>query len=75
MVADGRVILDTRLPSGANRHLSAKNQFNVSATRPAAVLLEMNGQAMPPLTSAGPSGTMVLSQKDLRQAPSGNAQR
>ncbi len=75
VVADGRVILDTRLPSGANRHLSAKNQFNVSATRPAAVLLEMNGQAMPPLTSAGPSGTMVLSQKDLRQAPSGNAQR
>ena len=75
VVADGRILLDTRLPSGATRRLSAKNQFAVSATHPAAVLLEMNGQAMPPLTSAGPSGTMVLSQKDLRQAPSGNAQR
>ncbi len=74
-VADGRVVLDTRLTSGASRHLSAQNQFVVSATHPDAVLLEMNGQAMPPLTSAGPSGTMVLSQKDLRQAPSGNAQR
>ena len=75
VVADGRVVLDLRLPSGATRHFSAKNQFTVSASHPAAVLLEMNGQAMPPLTSAGPSGTMVLSQKDLRQAPSGNAQR
>lgn len=75
VVADGRVVLDLRLPSGASRHFSAKNQFTVSASHPAAVLLEMNGQAMPSLTSAGPSGTMVLSQKDLRQAPSGNAQR
>ena len=75
VVADGRIVLDLRLPSGATRRFSAQSQFTISASHPAAVLLEMNGQAMPPLTSAGPSGTMVLSQKDLRQAPSGNAQR
>jgi cytoskeleton protein RodZ len=75
VVADGRIVLDSRLPSGETRRLFAKTQFVVSATRPEAVLLEMNGQAMPPLTSVGASGTMVLSQKDLRQAPSGNAQR
>ena len=75
VVADGRVVLDSRLPAGETRRLFAKNQFVVSAAHPEAVLLEMNGQAMPSLTSAGPSGTMVLSQKDLRQAPSGNAQR
>jgi hypothetical protein len=39
-----------------------------------AVLLELNGQAMPPLGAPGASGTMVLSQKDLRQAPSGTSQ-
>jgi hypothetical protein len=54
--------------------LSARKQFVVSAMRPAAVLLELNGQAMPWLGSGGASGTMVLSQKDLRQAPSGNSQ-
>ncbi len=75
VVADGRVVLDSRLPAGETRRLFAKNQFVVSAAHPALVLLEMNGQAMPPLTSVGASGTMVLSQKDLRQAPSGNAQR
>ena len=75
VVADGRIVLDSRLPAGETRRLFAKNQFVISAAHPEAVLLEMNGQAMPSLTSAGPSGTMVLSQKDLRQAPSGNAQR
>jgi cytoskeleton protein RodZ len=75
VVADGRVVLDSRLPAGEKRRLFAKNQFVVSAAHPAVVLLELNGQAMPPLTSVGSSGTMGLSQKDLRQAPSGNAQR
>jgi cytoskeleton protein RodZ len=75
VVADGRVVLDSRLPAGETRRLFAKTQFVVSAAHPEAVLLEMNGQAMPSLSAAAPSGTMVLSQKDLRQAPSGNAQR
>jgi cytoskeleton protein RodZ len=75
VVADGRVVLDSHLPAGETRRLFARSQFVVSAARPDAVLLEMNGQAMPPLTSVGAGGTMVLSQKDLRQAPSGNAQR
>jgi cytoskeletal protein RodZ len=74
VVADGRVVLDARLPAGETRHLSARNQFVVSAARPSAVLLDLNGQAMPLLGSGGASGTIVLSQKDLRQAPSGNSQ-
>jgi cytoskeleton protein RodZ len=75
VVADGRIVLDSRLPAGETRRLFARSQFVISAARPEAVLLEMNGQAMPPLTSVGAGSTMVLSQKDLRQAPSGNAQR
>jgi cytoskeletal protein RodZ len=74
VVADGRVVLDARLPAGETRHLSARNQFVVSAARPFAVLLELNGQTMPGLGSGRSSGTIVLSQKDLRQAPSGNSQ-
>jgi cytoskeleton protein RodZ len=74
VVADGRVVLDARLPAGETRHLSARNQFVVSAAHPSAVLLDLNGQAIPQLGSGGASGTIVLSQKDLRQAPSGNSQ-
>jgi cytoskeleton protein RodZ len=75
VVADGRVVLDSRLPAGETRRLFARTQFVVSAADPDAVLLELNGQAIPSLNSAVPSGTIVLGQKDLRQAPSGNAQR
>ena len=74
VVADGRVLLDARLPALETRHFSARNQFVVSAAHPSAVLLELNGQAMPQLGSGGASGTIVLSQKNLRQAPSGNSQ-
>jgi cytoskeleton protein RodZ len=74
VVADGRVVLDARLPAGETRHLSARNQFVVSAAHPSAVLLDLNGQAMPQLGSGSESGTIVLSQKDLRQAPGGNSQ-
>ena len=74
IVADGRVVLDARVPALETRHFSARNQFVVSATHPSAVLLELNGQAMPPLGAPGSSGTIVLSQKDLRQATGGSTQ-
>jgi cytoskeleton protein RodZ len=71
IVADGKLLLDTELPAGETRHFSASQQFEVSAGDSSAVLLELNGQAMPPLGAPGASGTIVLSQKDLRQAPGG----
>src|SRR5262249_32457434 len=66
IVADGKTLLDASVPAGTTRHFSASTQFEVSATEAAGVLLELNGQAMPPLGAPGSSGTIVLSQKDLR---------
>ncbi|PYT50980.1 MAG: hypothetical protein DMG44_04405 [Acidobacteria bacterium] len=74
VMADGKLLLDTELPAGETRHFSAKQQFEVTAGDSSAVLLELNGQAMPPLGAPGSSGTMVLSQKDLRQASGGTTQ-
>jgi len=71
--SDGYVVFDSDLQAGENRHFFAIEKFQVSASDSAAVLLELNGQAMPPLGSPGSSGTMSLSRNDLRQAPSGNA--
>jgi cytoskeleton protein RodZ len=73
IVADGKMLLDTELPAGETRHFSATQQFEVTAGDSSAVLLELNGQAMPPLGAPGASGTIVLSQKDLRLAPSGTS--
>jgi hypothetical protein len=55
-----------KFPAGENRHFSANQQFEVTAADSSAVLLELNGKAMPPLGAPGASGTIVLSQKDLR---------
>lgn len=66
IVADNKVLLDAELPAWQKRHFSAHQQFEVTAGNSTAVLLELNGKAMPPLGAPGASGTMVLSQKDLR---------
>jgi cytoskeleton protein RodZ len=73
IVGDGKLLLDTELSAGETRHFSAAQRFEVTAGDSSAVLLELNGQAMPPLGAPGASGTMVLSQKDLRQAPGGTS--
>ena len=64
--ADNKLVLDAELPAGENRHFSAKADFEVSAGDSSAVLLELNGRAMPPLGAPGASGRIVLSEKDLR---------
>lgn len=73
IVGDGKLLLDTELSAGETRHFSAAQRFEITAGDSSAVLLELNGQAMPPLGAPGASGTMVLSQKDLRQAPGGTS--
>lgn len=74
ILADGKVLLDSEIPAGQNRHFSSETTFVVTAADSSAVLLELNGQTMPPIGSPGASGTIVLSQKDLRPALRGNSQ-
>jgi hypothetical protein len=74
VLGDGEVLFDSELRAGQNLHFSAGNTFEVTAADPSAVLLELNGQAMQGLGSPRSFGTIVLSRKDLRPAPSGNTQ-
>jgi cytoskeleton protein RodZ len=74
VVGDGKILLERQLPAGETRHFSAGQQFEVTVGDSSAVLLELNGQAMPLLGAPGASGTIVLSQKDLRQPRGGNSE-
>jgi len=74
ILADGKLLFDGELPAGENRHFSANEDFEVTAADSSGVLLELNGQAMPPLGAPGTSGTMRLGRKDLRQVTGGNSQ-
>lgn len=74
VLGDGKILLNADLPAGETRHFSASRLLRITAADSSAVLLELNGQAMPPLGAPGAPGTIVLSQRTLRQAPGGNSQ-
>lgn len=73
VIADGKVLTDSQVYAGDTLHFTAKQQFDVSATNSSAVLLQLNGRAMPPLGLPGTFGRMVFSQDNLRKAPVGNS--
>ena len=74
VIADGTVVYDAELPSRQNLRFSANERFDVTAADSSAVLLELNGQTVPPIGTPGSSGTISLTAKDLRQATGGNTQ-
>ena len=74
VVGDSTVVYDAELPSGQNLRFSANERFEVTAADSSAVLLELNGQPVPPIGTPGSSGTISLTAKDLRQTSGGNAQ-
>jgi cytoskeletal protein RodZ len=71
---DGNLVFDGDIRPGENRHFTAKTELVVSAADSSAVLLELNGEAMPPIGAPGTSGTIILNSKNLRQATGGNSQ-
>ena len=73
--SDGNLVFDKEVHPGENRHFTAREGFEVSAADSGAVLLELNGQTLPPLGLPGWSGTMKLGREDLRQTSGGNSQR
>ena len=72
--SDGNLVFDTAMRPGETHHFFAFETFQVTSSNSAAVLLELNGQAMPRLGPSSSSGTMELSRENLRQANGGNAQ-
>jgi cytoskeletal protein RodZ len=74
VLTDGEVAYDADLESGKNLHFSASRNFEVSAADSSAVLLELNGQTVPPIGTPGSSGTIALTSKDLRQGTGGVTQ-
>jgi len=74
ILANNQILLDTQVPAYVTRHFSANQQFVVATGDFSAVLLELNGRALSRVGAPGDSGTMVLSQKDLKQASGGNSE-
>jgi cytoskeletal protein RodZ len=71
VLADGRTLFDTVINAGENQHFQARDEFHVSVGDSGGVLLELNGQTIPPLGTPGSPGKISLTRKDLKKADSG----
>jgi cytoskeleton protein RodZ len=70
--ADDRVVFYEQVHAGQSPQFASSQGFEVTAANTGAVLLELNGQAMPALGAPGTFGTIKLNHDSLRQASGGN---
>ena len=71
VVADGKALFDGRMSPGQSQRFEAKERFQVSAGDSGAVLLELNGQTLPPLGPPDQPGSATLTRKDLKKLQGG----
>lgn len=67
IIADGQTVLDGKMEARDSRTFHAKEKFEVSARDSFALLMELNGQAVPPIGQPGEPGSLTLTRKDLKK--------
>jgi cytoskeletal protein RodZ len=68
VVADGHVVFDGRVRANDVKQFQARDKFEVSSSESSAVLLELNGQTVPPMGTPGEPGSVTLTRSDLSSA-------
>ncbi len=72
VVADGHLVFDGRVQTNDVKRFRARDKFEVSSSESSALLLELNGQTVPPMGTPGQPGSVTLTRSDLSSA-AGNA--
>jgi transcriptional regulator with XRE-family HTH domain len=68
IVADGQTVFDGHVEPGDSRDFQAHESFQVSASEASALLLELNGETVPPLGTPGEPGSITLTRNDLNNS-------
>jgi len=68
VIADGNVVFDGPVQINDVKQFQASNQFQVTSSESSAVLLELNGQTIPPIGTPGQPGSVTLTRSDLTSA-------
>jgi transcriptional regulator with XRE-family HTH domain len=71
IVADGKTLFSGQFAAGQVQRFQAQESFEVYASEASAVLLELNGQVVPPLGAPGQPGRVTLTRKDLKKTQGG----
>ena len=72
VVSDGRPVYDGHVEPGNVMRFDAKDSLEISTSESSALLLELNGHAVAPIGLPGQSGSIKLTQKDLKSAAGGS---
>jgi transcriptional regulator with XRE-family HTH domain len=72
VVADGRPVYDGHVEPGNVMRFDARDSLEISTSESSALLLELNGQTVAPIGLPGQSGSIKLTQKDLKPAAGGS---
>ena len=66
--ADGKLLIEQRLPRGAKERWSAKRQFEVIVARPSDVEISLNGQSISPFTVSN-RGRVLITHHGMTRLP------
>lgn len=64
VVADGTVVFQGPVRVNDVKQFEARNKFEVSSSESSALLLELNGQTVPPIGTPGQPGSVILTRSD-----------
>ncbi len=68
VVADGKTVFDGRMAANERQRFEAKEQLDVRASNANALVMELNGELLPPMAGLpGEAGSVTLTQKDLKK--------
>ncbi len=68
VVADGKTVFDGHVEPGEVKLFGSDRSIEISASEASALLLELNGQTVPPLGRPGMPGSIKLTRQDLKPA-------
>jgi cytoskeleton protein RodZ len=71
VMADGRVLFEGKIEAGETKRFAAQDVVEISASDADAVQLELNGQPVPTMGSAGQPGRVTLTAKDVKASAGG----
>jgi hypothetical protein len=72
VVADGKTLFEGTVQADDVKQFEARDTFEISSSDSSALLLELNGQSVPPIGTPGQPGSVTLTRNDLKPAEGGS---
>jgi transcriptional regulator with XRE-family HTH domain len=72
VIADGKVVFDDTVQPNDVSQFDAHDSFEITSSESSALLLELNGQTVPPIGAPGQPGSVTLTRNNLNSATGGS---